>query len=82
MTKLKALWASLPHAVQAMLCFAVTTAGTTFLHALSEGDCYSGPCLKHYALTSLAAGLAVVRAFYMLPNPGPTPPAPPPAAHA
>lgn len=57
-----------------MLCFSATTVATTFLHALGEGSCYSGPCLKHYAATSVLAGLAVVKAFYMVPSRAPQPP--------
>jgi hypothetical protein len=68
MDKVKAFWASLPHPVQALIVAAVTAAGTTFLHAVSEGNCYTVVCLKHYAATSLLAAVAVVRAFYMVPN--------------
>jgi hypothetical protein len=75
---LQALWASLPHPVQALLLAFGTAAGTTFIHALSEANCYSGACLKHYAATSIAAGLVAARAFYMVPN-RQVPPTPPQA---
>lgn len=68
LARIKAFWNSLPHPVQAMLCFAATTAGTAFVRAVSDGNCYSWICLKHSAFASVVAGLAVVRAFYMLPN--------------
>jgi hypothetical protein len=75
---LKALWSSLPHPVQAILVAFGTAAATAFLHAFSEANCYSSACLGHYALTSLAAGAAAARAFYMVPN-RTLPPAPPAA---
>jgi hypothetical protein len=66
--KLQALWASLPHSVQAALLAFAAAAGTTFVHAISEGGCFAAVCLKHYAATSIGAGLVAARAFYMVPN--------------
>lgn len=66
--KLKAFWASLPHPVQALLIAIATAFGTTLLHAVSEGNCFSAICLKHYVSTSLLAAVAAARAFYMVPN--------------
>lgn len=66
--RLKTFWGSLPHPLQATLVSAATVAGTAFVHALSEGDCFSTACLKHYAFTSLAAGAVVIKAFYMTPS--------------
>lgn len=76
MNKLKALWASLPHPAQAVILAFVTAAGTTFLRAFGEDDCFSLVCLKQYAATSLLAGVATARAFYMVPNRPPAPPSP------
>ena len=78
MNKLKAVWSSLPHPVQALILAFATTAATTFIHALSEGNCFTVVCLKHFATTSLAAGAVAARAFYMVPNGrGSAPQAPP-----
>lgn len=68
MNKLKALWASLPHPVQALVLAFATAAGTTFVHAIGEDGCFALECLKHYAATSVGAGLIAARAFYMVPN--------------
>lgn len=71
---LAALWASLPHPVQAMLIASGTAAATTFAHSFSEGG-ITVATLKHSIGLSVAAGLAVARAFYMIPNkPAPAPP--------
>lgn len=77
MNQLKALWSSLPHPVQCLILAFATAAGTAFLHALSEGNCFTLICLKHAIASSLLAGLAAARAFYMVPN-RPAPPALPP----
>ena len=78
MNQLKLLWSSLPHPVQALIIAFATAAGTTLLHALSEGNCFTAICLKHALASSLLAGVAAARAFYMVPNrqqpPDPTPP--------
>lgn len=68
MNQLKALWASLPHPVQCLIVAFATAAGTTFLHAFEQNMCFSVLCLKHYVASSLLAGLAAARAFYMVPN--------------
>ena len=66
--KAKQFWASLPHPVQAILLSTATAAGTAFIHALSEGNCYSAECLKRYAASAVGAGLIAAKAFYMTPN--------------
>lgn len=62
MNKLKAFWSALPHPVQSVLIAFGTGAGTYFLDN------------PHFTLSkssfgaAAVAGLAAVRAFYMLPN--------------
>lgn len=74
MTKLKALWAALPHPVQALIVAFITAAGTAFFQAISENLCFTVACLKHEAYTAVIAGIAAARAFYMVPNkPAPKP---------
>jgi hypothetical protein len=70
-TKALSVWYSLPHQVQALILAVATAAGTAFIHALSEGNCYTKACLEHYASVSVAAGIAAVKLFYMRPGPGP-----------
>ena len=66
--KLKTLWGKIPHPYQALILGAVTVSLTTAWHAFQEGNCYTTACLKHYAVSGIFAGLAVIKAFYMLPN--------------
>lgn len=74
MTKLKALWAALPHPVQAFIIAVATATGTAFFQALSQNLCFTATCLKHEAWSALLAGAAAARAFYMVPNkPAPAP---------
>lgn len=68
MTKLKALWASLPHPVQAIIVAFVTAAGTAFSQSLFQNLCFTSACLKHEAWSAILAGAAAARAFYMVPN--------------
>ena len=67
--KLKALWASLPHQLQAgIVCF-VSAAGVTAMHAFEDGGfVWTGAALKHLAGTAVVAGIVALRAFYMLPS--------------
>ena len=69
MNKLKAFWASLPHAVQAIVVLFVTTAGTTIAHSIEDGVVpHTWADAKHMLGTAVVAGIVAVRAFYMLPN--------------
>ena len=69
MDKLKAFWASLPHKVQAGIVAGLTAVVTTFAQAYSHPPlCFALVCLKQHAAASLFAGMAALRAFYMLPN--------------
>lgn len=72
MNKLKTLWASLPHPVQALILLFVTTAGTTLGKELQElflgNEAFTWAVLQHDLVVAVLAGAAVVRAFYMLPN--------------
>lgn len=75
MDKLQKFWASLPHPMQAVIVTVASAGAAAFVHAASEGGCYSGACLKHYAATAAAAALGSLRVFYMLPNTNPPKPA-------
>lgn len=67
--RLKAFWASLPHAVQAGAILFVTTAGTSVVHAIEDGIVpHSWADIRHLLGTAVVAGVIAVRAFYMLPN--------------
>jgi hypothetical protein len=70
--KLKTLWASLPHPVQALILLFATTAGTTLGKELQElllgNEAFTWAVLQHDLVVAVLAGAAVVRAFYMLPN--------------
>ncbi|MBV8807964.1 MAG: hypothetical protein JO033_04765 [Acidobacteriaceae bacterium] len=68
MTKLRAMWGSLPHPVQALIIAFASAAASTFAHAWSEHMCFTRECLKHYAAISISAGVVAARAFYMMPN--------------
>jgi hypothetical protein len=70
----KALWASLPHQVQAALVVFATVASTTLgkeLQTLIFGGgaaAFSWLSLKHDIAAACVAGFIAARAFYMLPN--------------
>jgi hypothetical protein len=68
--KCKAFWASLPHQAQAAIVAVASGFVAAFVHAASEGNCYTAACWEHYAATGVAAALMVARGFYMLPNRG------------
>jgi len=85
--KLKALWASLPHQVQAALVVFGTATGVTLAHAIEDGSAPSSWAgVKHLLGTAIVAGVAALRLFYMLPNrsaaPAPTSQTPTPQAPA
>jgi hypothetical protein len=72
MNRLKALWASLPHQVQAGFILFGTVALTTLgkeLQALIFGtESFSRSTLQHDVGFAVAAGFIAVRAFYMVPS--------------
>jgi hypothetical protein len=68
--KLKALWASLPHVLQAGIV-TFTAASAAYLgQALSDPStfCVSPSCLHKFAAGAIAAGVVALRAFYMTPS--------------
>lgn len=70
LNKLKALWASLPHQVQAAIIFGGSAALESVGHAISEGALPSTlPEFKHFALGALTTGATAAWAFYRIPNP-------------
>jgi hypothetical protein len=74
-TKLKALWARLPHQVQAILTTGAATFITTTGNAISTGGCVTPACIKQYATTAITTIGTTLYAFYMRPNrPGGPPP--------
>jgi hypothetical protein len=75
--KLKHGWAILPSPVQAILTTAAGGLIGAIGHAISEGGCLSATCLKHYAITAVGTAATALYAFYMQPNRGQAPPAPP-----
>lgn len=68
--KLKALWASLPHPVQALVVAFVGGCGAEIGNIAADFPdiCLNAVCLKHDVGLVLGAGLVAARAFYMLPN--------------
>lgn len=75
--KAKALWASLPHLVQAAIVVFVSASSEAVVHALSEPTmCFSKACLLHLAKSAAITGAVAAKAFYMTAN-RPQPPAPP-----
>jgi len=73
----KALWASLPHQVQAGVVLFTTVAGTTLakeLQAYLFGTLsFSVSSLRHDFGAACVAGFLATKAFYMLPNRDKTP---------
>lgn len=71
MNKLKALWARLPHPVQAGIVTFIGAAGATITHAIEEGRVpNTWADWKHLVGTAVVAGLIALKAFYMLPSNG------------
>jgi len=72
LTKLKALWASLPHQVQALILLFLTVAATTLGKELQElflgNEAFTWLMLKHDLVIAVIAGFAAVKMFYMFPN--------------
>ena len=67
--KLKALWCSLPHAVQAVIVAFVTGFGAAAAHAYEDAGFHmSWGELHHLLPTFLAAGVAAARVLYMIPS--------------
>lgn len=79
---LRRFWSSLPHPAQALILLFATTAGTTLGKELQElflgNEAFTWSVLKHDLVVAVFAGVAVVKAFYMLPN-GASKPSLPPA---
>jgi hypothetical protein len=73
-SKLKALWNSLPHYVQAGITLFITMALTTLVkeleQLLSGNEAFTWLLLRHDLAAAVAAGVIAVRTFYMLPNGG------------
>ena len=69
---LRRFWSSLPHPAQALILLFATTAGTTLGKELQElflgNEAFTWSVLKHDLVVAVFAGVAVVKAFYMLPN--------------
>jgi hypothetical protein len=69
MNKLKQVWSSLPHQIQAATVAFSSGFMAAAAHVLSEpGACLSPSCLRHYVGTFITAGIVAVRGFYMLPS--------------
>ncbi len=72
MNRLKALWASLPHPVQAgitlFVSMALTTLSKELEQLLSGNEAFTWLALRHDIAAAVMAGAVAVRAFYMLPN--------------
>ena len=70
MSKFLALWASLPHVVQAAIVTFLSASGAYLGEALSNPSTlsFSAAGLHHYAAGAIAAGVLALRAFYMKPN--------------
>lgn len=68
--KLTALWASLPHPLQALIVAFVGGAGAEIGRIASQWPniCITGVCLKQDVGLIIGAGIVAARAFYMLPN--------------
>ena len=75
--KIKNLWYSLPHQVQATAVVFATTAGAVLGQAASKyyldpaAQCWKWVCLRHTLSAALFAGVIAARACYMRPGPGP-----------
>ncbi len=69
MNKLKALWASIPHPVQALLVAFASGFGAAAAHAYEDaGFHFSWGELHHLLPTFIAAGVAAARILYMVPS--------------
>ncbi|MCU1338854.1 MAG: hypothetical protein JWO19_4435 [Bryobacterales bacterium] len=69
MNKLKSLWASLPHPVQAMLVAFASGFLAAAAHAYEDAGFHmSWGELHHLLPTFVAAGVAAARILYMVPN--------------
>lgn len=69
MNKLKALWASLPHQVQALIVAFASGFAAAAAHAYEDaGFQMSWGELHHLLPTFVAAGVTAARILYMIPN--------------
>jgi hypothetical protein len=69
MNKLKTLWGSLPHPVQALLVAFASGFGAAAAHAYEDAGFHmSWGELHHLLPTFIAAGVAAARILYMVPN--------------
>jgi hypothetical protein len=69
MNKLKALWASIPHPVQALIVAFASGFGAAAAHAYEDAGFHmSWGELHHLLPTFIAAGAAAARILYMVPN--------------
>ena len=67
--KAKALWASLPHQVQALLVAFATGFAAAAAHAYEDAGFHMSWGEVHHLLpTFIAAGVAAARILYMVPN--------------
>jgi hypothetical protein len=70
--KLKAVWASLPHQVQAgvtvFASMALTTLAKEFEQLLSGNAAFTWLALRHDIAVAVMAGIVALKAFYLLPN--------------
>jgi hypothetical protein len=72
--KLKAIWSSLPHRLQAAILFGASAAVEAIAHVIEEGQIPSTlPAIKHLLGSALVTGAAAAYAFYRLPNRTPAP---------
>jgi len=73
--KLKAIWASLPHQVQAAVIVGASAAGESIEHVIEMGQLpHTWLDAKHLVGRAAAAGMVSAWAFYRMPN-GKNPPA-------
>ena len=82
MQKLKALWARLPHPVQAIIVAFVGGCGAEIGNIAGDfpNMCFDPVCLKRDLGLIVGAGIVAAKAFYMLPNKAKsTPPPQPPS---
>lgn len=67
--KLKDLWASLPHQVQAALIFGGSATMESIAHAISEGKIPMGATeIEHFLYGAIVTGTTAAWAFYRMPN--------------
>lgn len=68
-TKLKAVWSSLPHQVQALIVAFVSGFGAAAAHAYEDAGFHmSWGELHHLLPTFITAGAVAARALYMMPK--------------